>query len=102
MLLYQHLTRQILDACFEVSNELGAGFLESVYQGALLLALRQKGMKAAPQVPLSVSFRGQTVGKFYADILIEGKVLLELKAVEALAPEHQAQVIHYLKATGVE
>src|SRR5437763_11663533 len=101
-LIHYGLTEAILQACFEVLNELGAGFLESVYEKALLLALQQKGIRAAPQVPLSVLFRGSVVGEFYADILVEDKVMLELKAVHALTPEHQAQLINYLKATRIE
>ena len=102
MLLHKEVTGRILEACFEVSNELGTGFLESVYQNALLIALRQKGLQAQSQFPLAVSFRGQVVGQFYADILVEDKVILELKAVTALSPAHQAQVINYLKATGID
>ena len=96
------MTAKILEACFEVINELGAGFLESVYERALLIALHQKGIDAKAQVPLSVWFRGEIVGEFFADILVEDKVLMELEAVKALAPEHQAQLINYLNATGVE
>ena len=101
-LLYEELTKNILAACFEVCNELGPGFLESVYQNALLIALQEKGLSAKSQVPISVSFRGQPVGDFLADILVEDKIILELKAVSRLAPIHQAQVINYLKATGIE
>jgi len=101
-LLHEELTAVILKACFEVSNELGAGFLESIYQNASLIALRQKGLKAQPQYPLAVHFRGEAVGSFFADILIEDKVILEIKAVSVLSPEHMAQVINYLKATGIE
>jgi GxxExxY protein len=101
-LLHYELTDAILQACFDVLNELGAGFLESVYEKALLLALKQKGLRATSQVPLSVLFRGSVVGEFYADLLVEEKVMLELKAVHALTPEHQAQLINYLKATGIE
>jgi GxxExxY protein len=99
---FEELTSNILTACFEVSNELGSGFLESVYEKALLVALREKGLNAKSQVPLKVNFRGQCVGDFLADVVIEGKVLLELKAVKALAPEHVAQILNYLKATGSE
>ena len=99
---YEELTSEILNACFEVSNELGRGFLESVYEKALLLALREKGLSAQSQVPLNVNFRGQCVGTFFADIVVENKVLLELKAVKAIAPEHIAQILNYLKATGME
>ncbi|HEY0080602.1 MAG TPA: GxxExxY protein [Pyrinomonadaceae bacterium] len=101
-MLYEELTAKALEACFEVAGELGAGYLESVYEKALLIALHQKGLEAKAQFPLSVKFRGQTVGEFYADVLLEGKVILELKAVRALTPEHQAQLINYLKATGIE
>ncbi len=101
-LLYEELTAVILQACFEVSSELGSGFLESVYQNAALIALRQKGLKVRPQVPLSVRFRGETVGNFFADIFVEDKVIVEIKAVSGLTPEHMAQVINYLKATGIE
>jgi GxxExxY protein len=101
-MLYVELTAKALEACFEVAKELGAGYLESVYEKALLIALREKGCQARAQFPLTVSFHGQVVGDFYADILLEDKVIIELKAVRALTPEHQAQVINYLNATGVE
>jgi GxxExxY protein len=101
-MLHEDLTEIILAACFEVSNELGAGFLESVYEKALLIAIRDKGLAAQPQVPLQVIFRNQTVGDFIADIVVENKVLIELKAVKNLTPEHQAQIINYLRATRIE
>ncbi len=101
-LLHEELTRKIIEACFEVSNELGAGFLESVYEKALLVALEQKGLRAKAQVPLDVCFRGITVGTFFADILVESKVIVELKAVKSLLPEHQAQIINYIQATQIE
>ena len=92
---YKTLTAAILNASFEVSNELGNGFLESVYEKALLLALQGKGLKAEAQVPLKVKFRDHVVGDFYADIIVEDQVLLELKTVKALASEHIAQVLNY-------
>ncbi len=101
-MLHEELTAKALEACFEVSRELGTGFLESVYERALLIALKQKGLEAKAQFPLSVKFRGQIVGEFYADILLEGKIILELKATRGLTPEHQAQLINYLKATGID
>jgi GxxExxY protein len=101
-MLYHELTNQILAACFEVSNDLGAGFLESVYRNALVIALRAKQLHTIQEAPLAVSFRGQVVGEFYADLLVENKVILELKAVSALTDVHKAQVINYLKATGIE
>jgi len=96
------LTEVILGACFEVVNELGAGFVESVYENALLLALHQKKITAKSQVPIVVEFRGEKVGHFIADLLVEDEIIVELKAVKTLAPEHLAQTINYLKATGLE
>ncbi|HEX8566991.1 MAG TPA: GxxExxY protein [Pyrinomonadaceae bacterium] len=102
MMIHQELTGKILEACFEVSNELGAGFLESVYEKALLVALRQKNLNVESQVKLQVMFRGIVVGDYFADILVENKILLELKAVNALTKEHFAQNLNYLKATNLE
>ena len=96
---FETLTSQILEAAFEVSNELGAGFLESVYEAALLLALRTKGLAVQRQVPIKVHFRGEVVGHFFADLVVDDRVVLELKAVKGLMPEHNAQVLNYLKAT---
>src|SRR5208283_1624335 len=101
-LKHELITRTVIGCTFEVINELGAGFLESVYEKALLLALRQKGLSALSQHPVKVMFRGECVGDFCADIFVEGKVIVELKAVKAIAPEHQAQIINYLNATGIE
>jgi GxxExxY protein len=101
-LKHEEITKNIIGCAFEVINELGAGFLESVYEAALLLALRQKGLSAISQHPVKVIFRGQCVGDFYADVFVEEKVIVELKAVKAITPEHQAQIINYLNATGIE
>jgi len=101
-MLHEELTEIILAACFEVSNELGAGFLESVYEKALLIAFKDKGLDVQSQSPLQVTFRNQTVSDFIADIVVENKVLIELKAVKSLTPEHQAQIINYLRATRIE
>ncbi|MGO8816494.1 MAG: GxxExxY protein [Terriglobia bacterium] len=101
-LKHQLITKTVIGCAFEVINELGAGFLESVYERALILALQQKGVVALSQQACKVMFRGECVGDFYADILVEGKVIVELKAVKAIAPEHQAQTINYLNATGIE
>jgi GxxExxY protein len=99
---HEELTKVIIGCAFEVLNELGAGFLESVYHNALRLALLQKGLSVASQHPIHVLFRGQCVGEFIADLFVAGVVIVELKTVAALAPIHQAQVINYLKATGIE
>ena len=100
--LYDDLTQSIIGCAFEVINELGSGFLESVYENAMVLALTETGLPVQSQVPIPVTFRGQRVGDFYADLLVDGKVIVELKAVRAIVPEHQAQIINYLNATGIE
>jgi GxxExxY protein len=101
-MLHQELTHKIIEACFEVSNELGIGYVESVYENALLVALRQKSIDVSTQVPLKVKFRNVIVGDFKADMLIENKVLVELKVVENLAKPHYAQLLNYLKTTGIQ
>ncbi|HJW34315.1 MAG TPA: GxxExxY protein [Holophagaceae bacterium] len=99
---FEELTGAILGVAFDVSNELGAGFLESVYEGALVVALNQKGISVERQVPMKVRFRDVVVGHFVADLWVEGKVIVELKAVSRLTSEHKAQTINYLKATGTD
>ncbi|MEI6387567.1 MAG: GxxExxY protein [Spirochaetota bacterium] len=96
------ITEAVIGCAFEIINELGSGFLESVYEKAMILALRERGLAANGQYPINVTFRGQSVGEFYADILVQGVVIVELKTAKALAPEHQAQIINYLNATGIE
>jgi GxxExxY protein len=100
-IIEQDLTGKIIGACLEVSNTLGAGFLESVYHQATRFALEDRHLCCKFQAPLTVLFKGRDVGKFFADILVEGKVILELKAVKALSPEHEAQILNYLKASGI-
>lgn len=99
---HEELTSEIIGCAMEVINELGSGFLESVYEKAMLIALQQKGLATRAQNPIMINFRGQCVGDFYADLFVENLVLVELKAVKAIAPEHQAQIINYLNATGIE
>ena len=99
---YEEITERILATAFDVCNELGSGFLESVYEKSLLIALRQNGLEAESQVSINVNFRDQIVGHFVADIIVENKVLIELKTVDRLVSKHIAQVLNYLKATGVE
>lgn len=100
-MMHEELTSKILEACFEVSKELGSGFLESVYERSLMVALSQKNISATSQVPMKVKFRDVIVGDFFADLVVENKVIVELKAVGRILSEHKAQVINYLNATGV-
>ncbi len=81
---YEDLTSVILECCFEVSNELGAGFLESVYERSLVVEFSQRGLGVRAQTPLKVKFRNVIVGDFYADLIVEGKVLIELKSIQSL------------------
>jgi GxxExxY protein len=101
-LKHQKLTGRIIHVFLEVYNELGAGFLESVYIEALALALRQVGFAVEREMPLEVSFRGSVVGEFRADLVVDGAVLIETKACQSLNPAHNAQVLNYLRATVLE
>ncbi|MSO23945.1 MAG: GxxExxY protein [Acidobacteria bacterium] len=94
------LIEKVVGAVYEVANTLGAGFLEKVYERALVAELRLRGIRAEGQVPLRVVYKGEAVGDYYIDILVENKLVLELKCVQALTDEHLAQTLNYLKATG--
>lgn len=95
------ITEKIIGAAFAVSNTLGAGFLEKVYENALAYELRQMGLKVEQQKSIPVHYRGVLVGDYIADLLVEGIVLVELKAVKTLDDTHLAQCLNYLKATGL-
>jgi GxxExxY protein len=93
------LTEKIIGVFYAVYNELGYGFLESVYQGAMRVALVEAGLKVECEVSISVYFHGQVVGVFRADLVVAGVVLLELKSLEALLRQHESQTLHYLRST---
>ena len=93
------LTYKINGAIFKVNKVLGAGFMEKVYENALMVEFRNIGLNAKAQVPISVKYEGEIVGEYFADIVVEDKVVLELKAVEYLEPIHEAQLLNYLNAT---
>ncbi len=101
-LKHWELTERIIGVFFDVYNELGHGFLESVYEEAMAIALAQKGMALGRQISLQVAFRGTVVGDFKADMLVENAVLLELKAARGIDPAHESQLLNYLRATEVE
>jgi GxxExxY protein len=94
------LTEQVLGAVFEVSNTLGAGFLEKVYERALLRELGLRGLRATTQTSFAISYKGHPAGEYFADILVEDVLVLELKCVDRLANEHTAQCLNYLRASG--
>jgi GxxExxY protein len=96
------LTQKIIGVFYNVYNELGHGFLESVYENAMTLALREAGLDARQQAPVTVYFRGQIVGDFRADLLVQNAVIVELKAAKALDSTHEAQLLNYLRATDLE
>jgi GxxExxY protein len=96
------LTEEIIGCAYRVHNELGAGFLEKVYENALCIELAEAGLQVEQQVPVQVSYRGHLVGDFCADLLVEEKVIVELKAVRDVVREHEVQLVNYLNATGVE
>lgn len=95
-------TERIIGVFWDVYKELGHGFLESVYEHAMAIALRQAGLEVARQVPISVRFRGELVGEYRADLIVQRTVLVELKAAIAIDPAHEAQALNYLRATDIE
>jgi len=99
---HRELSNKIIGVFYEVYNELGRGFLESVYQKSLVIALNATGLHVCSPVEIPVWFRGIRVGNFEGDVLVENSVLLELKAAGALHPSHTAQLLNYLRATDIE
>ena len=97
---FDSLTERVLGAVFEVANILGAGFLEKVYERALLKELGFRGIRATPQASFPVSYKGEYVGEYFADIVVEDALVVELKCVDRLAGEHTAQCLNYLRASG--
>jgi GxxExxY protein len=94
------LTERVMGAVFEVANRLGCGFLEKVYERALVRELGLRGIGAEAQVPLTVGYKGESVGEYFVDVLVEGRLVVELKCAERLAGEHTAQCLNYLRASG--
>ena len=100
--LHLDITDKIISCAYEVYNQLGFGFSEKVYENSMMIKLGQRGLQAAQQVPVNVYFDGRLVGEYFADILVEGKVIIELKSVAALAKAHEVQLVNYLKAAGIK
>lgn len=101
-LLHKDITEEIISAYYYVYNELGYGFLEKVYENAMLIELKSRGFKVESQKIIKVHFKDSIVGEYFADIIVDEKIILELKSCEALAPEHEVQLFNYLKATEIE
>src|SRR5262245_38227497 len=102
MLKHGDVTERIVQAFYHVHNKLGHGFLEKVYENALGIELRRRGLDARQQFRIQVMYDGEPVGDYFADLFVQGCVIVELKAADALVDEHHAQLINYLKATEVE
>ena len=100
--LYEELTSKVIASFYKVYNTLGFGFLEKVYENALMIELRNNGFEVEKQKPINVQYDNKIVGEYFADLIVEDKVILELKAAEALVQEHELQLINYLKATEIE
>jgi len=100
--LHQDVTGAIIGAAIDVYHELGSGFLEKVYENALALELSGRGLDVMPQAEMSVRYKDQTVGTYYADLLVNRVVVCEIEATESINSSHQAQLLNYLKATGIK
>lgn len=100
--LHGELTYRLIGMGMEIHRELGPGFLEKVYENALMVLLHRNGIDARQQVTVTVKFQGAVVGDYCADILVEDKVILELKALDRITDIHKAQALNYLKATGID
>lgn len=101
-LVHRDITREVIGAFFEVYDELGHGFIESVYQRAMPIALSARGVQSEREVPLRVHFRGYPVGDYRADLVVAQRVIVEIKAADRLLPVHEIQLLNYLRATGLQ
>jgi GxxExxY protein len=101
-MILEKTTQQILINFFQVYNELGTGFLESTYRESLRIALDEMGLHAEREVPISVLFRGKVAGRYYADLVVENCVILEVKVARSIVREHETQLLHYLRASSIE
>ncbi len=99
---YKELTEKIIMIFYKVYNKLGYGFLEKVYENAMIIEFEREGIPAVAQSPIKVSYENEVIGEYYADILADDRVIVEIKATRTLALEHEAQLLNYLKATNIE
>ena len=99
---HQELSEKIIRAFYDVYNRLGYGFLERIYENAMVIELQSMGLKVEQQMPIKVRYRGEVVGEYFADLVVEDKIILELKAAPVFLPSHEAQLLNYLKATPYE
>ena len=99
---YEELTHQIIETFYKVYNSLGYGFLEKVYENVLMIEFQKSGMNAISQAPIRVVYDQQIVGEYFIDLLVENRIIVEIKAVKTLLKEHEAQLLNYLKASEME
>ena len=99
---HEELTDKIIKAFYTVYNKLGYGFLEQVYENALILELKKVGLFADNQVKINVYYEGEKVGDYYADLLVDGLIIIKLKACDGVIEQHEAQLLNYLRATDIE
>jgi len=99
---FKQLTERIIGVFYEVYNRLGYGFLEKVYENSMLIEFQKENIPVVAQAPIKVFYGNQVVGEYFADLLVDGKVIVEIKAAKALIAEYEAQLLNYLKATDVE
>ena len=104
MVDYKHseISEKIIGAAYDVHNTLGSGFLEKVYQNALMIELKLQGLSAEAEKPITVYYRDEVVGNYIADIVVEDKIIVEVKAINSLSEIHEVQLMNYLTATGIE
>lgn len=101
-MLHKELTSKIIHAFYKVNNTLGFGFLEKVYENALYIELKHMGLKVDKQKNIKVFYKGYEVGNYYADLVINNSIIIELKSVDSICAEHEAQLLNYLRATQIE
>ena len=99
---YKELTHKIILIFYKVYNKLGYGFLEKIYESAMKIEFRKENIPAVSQSPIKVSYDNEIIGEYYADLLVDNKVIVEIKAAKNLSDEHEAQLLNYLKATNIE
>ena len=99
---YKSLTEEIIKIFYRVYNKLGYGFLEKVYENALMIEFKKENVHAVSQFPIKVLYDDTIIGEYFADVLVDKKVIVEIKAAKNLAPDHEAQLLNYLKATDIE
>jgi GxxExxY protein len=99
---YKDITEKIIEIFFKVYNKLGYGFLEKVYENAMMTELKKEGIPALSQTPIKVLYEAEIIGDYYVDLLVDNRVIVEMKAAKSLVKENEAQLLNYLKATDIE